>query len=62
MVGMDRIPDTGPALLIFYHGAIPFDMYYLVAKVRLLKARMVHTIGDRFLFLIPGEIAISLDC
>lgn len=53
--GMENIPDKGPALIIYYHGAIPIDIYYFMAKV-LAKERLVHTVGDYFLFKVPGKI------
>jgi len=52
--GFDKIPLTGPALLVSYHGTFPIDTYYLVAKALLHKGRQVRTVGDRFLFKIPG--------
>lgn len=52
--GLENIPDEGPALLIYYHGAIPIDYYYLMSKVFLLKKRLIQAVGDRFLFSIPG--------
>ncbi|KAG8234843.1 hypothetical protein J437_LFUL014692 [Ladona fulva] len=52
--GMENIPDEGSALIIYYHGAIPIDLYYFVARVILFKNRLIHTVADRFLFKIPG--------
>lgn len=52
--GMQNIPDSGAALIIYYHGAIPLDYYYLMAKVVLEKNRTIRTVADRFLFSIPG--------
>lgn len=56
VVGLENIPnkDEGGALLIFYHGAIPLDYYYLLAKCILYKDRMVTAVADRFLFKVPG--------
>lgn len=54
IIGLEKIPDTGPALLIYYHGAIPIDFYYLMANCILHKNRQLHAVGDRFLFHIPG--------
>ncbi len=34
--GLENIPDRGPAMIIYYHGALPVDYYYLVMKVSLL--------------------------
>jgi len=52
--GFDKIPSAGPALLVSYHGTFPIDTYYLVAKTLLHKRRQIRTVGDRFLFKIPG--------
>ncbi|MEE6463959.1 hypothetical protein FKM82_006115 [Ascaphus truei] len=52
--GLENIPDEGPALIVYYHGALPVDYYYFVAKVILLKGRTCQTVGDHFLFKIPG--------
>ena len=54
VVGMENIPETG-ALIVYYHGAIPIDVYYFISKVLLLKNRVVHTVADHFLFKIPGK-------
>ncbi|XP_015906728.1 DGAT1/2-independent enzyme synthesizing storage lipids isoform X2 [Parasteatoda tepidariorum] len=54
MVGIENIPDSGGALLIFYHGAIPIDYYYILAKTILIKKRCIRSVGDHFLFKIPG--------
>lgn len=55
IIGFERIPETGPALLIYYHGAIPIDFYYILARTYLYKRRMIRAVGDRFLFKTPGE-------
>lgn len=52
--GLENIPERGPALLVYYHGALPIDMYYVIAKLLLYKGRLLHPVGDRFLFYIPG--------
>ncbi|XP_028166557.1 transmembrane protein 68 isoform X1 [Ostrinia furnacalis] len=51
--GLENIPD-GPFLVIYYHGALPIDMYYFIAHMMLFKRRLVHTVADRFCFKIPG--------
>ncbi|CAH2057094.1 unnamed protein product, partial [Iphiclides podalirius] len=51
--GLENIPD-GPCLLIYYHGALPIDMYYLNARLFLFKRRLMYTVADRFMFKIPG--------
>lgn len=52
--GLDNIPDEGPALIVYYHGSLPLDYYYLLAKCILYKHRLIQAVGDRFLFSIPG--------
>ncbi|XP_068215596.1 DGAT1/2-independent enzyme synthesizing storage lipids isoform X1 [Palaemon carinicauda] len=52
--GLENIPDEGPCLLIYYHGAIPLDVYYLVARTILTKGRLIRCVGDRFLEKVPG--------
>lgn len=52
---MENIPDNGPALIVYYHGAIPIDVYYFLMKVVYVKDRLVHTVADYFLFKIPGK-------
>ncbi|KAG1674536.1 Transmembrane protein 68 [Nymphon striatum] len=52
VVGLENIPEKG--LLIYYHGALPIDIYYLMAKYYLFKGKVIHAVGDRFLFKVPG--------
>ncbi|XP_022092396.1 transmembrane protein 68-like [Acanthaster planci] len=54
IVGLENIPQEGAAVLIYYHGTIPLDFYYIMAKVLLFKSRLMQLVGDRFLFGIPG--------
>ena len=51
---MENLPETGPALIIYYHGAIPIDMYYFTARIYLKRQRLIYTVGDRFLNKVPG--------
>ncbi|XP_075405793.1 DGAT1/2-independent enzyme synthesizing storage lipids isoform X2 [Tenrec ecaudatus] len=51
---MDKIPEKGPALIIFYHGAIPIDFYYFMAKIFIQKGRTCRVVADHFVFKIPG--------
>lgn len=52
--GLEHIPNEGPALLVYYHGALPIDYYYLLSTCLLTKNRLIRAVGDRFLFRIPG--------
>uniref|UniRef100_F7CBJ0 Transmembrane protein 68 n=1 Tax=Equus caballus TaxID=9796 RepID=F7CBJ0_HORSE len=51
---MEKIPEEGPALIIFYHGAIPIDFYYFMAKIFIQKGRTCRVVADHFVFKIPG--------
>ncbi|XP_014598232.1 PREDICTED: transmembrane protein 68 [Polistes canadensis] len=59
VVGLENIPKKGAAMLIFYHGAIPVDVYYFLAKIFLYNSRLIYTVVDRFLFKIPGWSIMS---
>ncbi|XP_063307458.1 DGAT1/2-independent enzyme synthesizing storage lipids [Pelobates fuscus] len=52
--GLEKLPDDGPALIVYYHGALPVDYYYFVTKVILLKGIAIHSVADHFLFKLPG--------
>jgi len=52
--GLEHLPTDGGALLVYYHGAIPVDYYYLVNRIFLLKEVMVSSVVDKFLFKVPG--------
>jgi len=54
--GLERIPTSGPVLIVFYHGALPIDFYYLFAKIWLYRNRRVRVVADKFVFKIPGMI------
>lgn len=56
LIGLENIPDEGPGLLIYYHGLLPVDYYYVHAKVKLYKNRQMKIVADRFLFKLPGTI------
>jgi hypothetical protein len=53
---MEKIPDEGAAIIVYYHGVIPIDLYYTISKALLVKGRHIHAIGDKFLFKIPGVL------
>ncbi|KAK7945300.1 hypothetical protein WMY93_001028 [Mugilogobius chulae] len=56
--GMEKVPDQGPALIVYYHGAIPIDYYYFLANVILQKGRTCHSVADHFLFKIPAAAGV----
>lgn len=57
--GMEKIPE-GPALIIFYHGAIPIDFYYFMAKIFIQKGRTCRVVADHFVFKIPGKLSLFI--
>lgn len=57
VIGLENIPDTGGALVVYYHGAIPIDLFYFLSHVFLNKNRLIYTVADKFLFRIPGNIS-----
>lgn len=57
--GIENIPDSDPALIIYYHGAIPVDLYYFISHILLTKNRLIRTVADNFLFKIPGFSILS---
>lgn len=52
--GLNNLPKDKRALVVYYHGAIPVDYYYLNAKYRILNKRIMRTIAANFLFKTPG--------
>jgi hypothetical protein len=54
IVGLENIPEKGAALLIYYHAAMPFDMYYVFSKLFLHHDRSIKMVVDKFLFMVPG--------
>lgn len=35
VVGLENIPDEGPALIIYYHGTLPIDVSFLTFVLRI---------------------------
>ena len=54
VIGLENIPSEGGALLVYYHGAFPIDLYYITAKCFLYKQRQIRAVGDHFIFKMPG--------
>lgn len=51
IVGLENFPKNGPALLICYHAAMPVDLYLVSYRIYLKTGRMMHAVGDKFLFI-----------
>ena len=53
MVGIEKIPTQGPALLIIYHGYLPLDGFFILSKILLDLDRKVVTIVEKLNDKIP---------
>ena len=62
IIGFENLPDKGPALLIYYHAAMPIDFCYVHAKTTLYKNRRIKIVCDRFMFKMPGNGSELDDC
>ncbi|NXX88048.1 TMM68 protein, partial [Centropus bengalensis] len=51
--GVKNLPE-GPGILVYYHGAIPIDYFYFIAKLFLWKKRLCLSVADHFVFHLPG--------
>lgn len=52
--GLEHIPLDRPAFLVFYHGFMPLDAWYFQGYFHQRTGRLIHGMGDRFLFRTPG--------
>jgi len=52
--GLENIPRSGPALLVWYHGTLPVDYFGLMAEVFKRDGRIINTVVDRCLEHMPG--------
>lgn len=53
VVGDHHIPQDGPALIVFYHGLMPIDVWYFGLNHYLKTGRLIRGLGDRWLFKTP---------
>lgn len=58
--GLENIPDKGAALIVYYHGAIPIDIYYLNANLYIEKSRTLFSVMDNIMLKIPGNCLTCL--
>lgn len=50
VTGMEYIPETGPALIVYYHGVLPLDLIFLMMRLIWFRDRLIHSVVDRFFF------------
>lgn len=59
--GFENLPSEGPGLVVYYHGACPIDIYFMIADIFIFKNRVLRAVVDRFMFKVPGwEPLLSL--
>ncbi len=58
--GLENIPDKGGALLIYYHGALPVDVYYMMGRLKTAKKRNLRNVVAEFMFYIPGQVLLRM--
>lgn len=49
--GLEKLPLVGPALIVYYHGTMPLDMYYLLSEFLIRRKRLIRCVADRYLYL-----------
>ena len=54
IVGFENLPLDKRALVVYYHGVIPVDYYYLSSRYSIKNKRTIWTIAADFLFNTPG--------
>ncbi len=52
--GLDRIPRSGPVVLVGNHGVMAFDALFMFAAVYRATGRMPRGLGDHILFTLPS--------
>ncbi|XP_071483795.1 DGAT1/2-independent enzyme synthesizing storage lipids-like [Diadema antillarum] len=52
--GTQNLPKEGGAILAYYHGTIPIDVYFIISKIRIWHQRAVYTVADRFVYKLHG--------
>lgn len=52
--GLENIPETGGAVIVWYHGPMPVDYFGLIAEVFKRDGRIINTVVDKCLLKVPG--------
>lgn len=52
--GLEHVPRDRPFLLVMYHGLVPLDGWYLLARLYREHGLHVRALADRWLFRVPG--------
>ncbi|KAL7677643.1 hypothetical protein ACOME3_003882 [Neoechinorhynchus agilis] len=51
--GIDNVPEKESAIIVYFHGSLPLDIQYVIAKFIIHKNRKISVLTDKFLFCIP---------
>ena len=51
--GLENLPE-GPALIVYYHGALPVDYYFFLAYMTVHRQRTPLSVVDLFMFKLWG--------
>ncbi|XP_042320606.1 transmembrane protein 68-like isoform X2 [Sceloporus undulatus] len=51
--GIENIPE-GPAVLVYYHGAMAYDYYFFIFTFYRITGRFFFSVMDQLLFRLPG--------
>lgn len=62
VIGLENIPANGPALVVYYHGPVPVDYYYLNSRYLIHNKKVIWTIAAAFLFKTPGLKSLMETC
>ena len=54
VLGMEKIPSSGAAILVYYHGVFLVDYVALVARIFLRDGRLVNSVVHKLLAALPG--------
>ena len=57
--GVEHVPREGGCLLVLYHGLIPLDGWYLIARLYREHGILVRSLADRWLFRVPGLAEVA---
>ena len=52
--GLEKIPSSGAAILVYYHGVVLVDYVALVARLYMRDGRMVNSVVHKLLAALPG--------
>ncbi len=52
--GLEHLPAGRPALIVMYHGFMPFDAWFFLARMMVSHDQWIRSLTDRWLLATPG--------